>query len=274
MRLLLKIFLCLFISDAFAQIKLPRLISDNMILQRNTKTKIWGSASSHEVIKIRFKQFVFQIKADENGKWAIEIPPQKAGVSGDIIFKGKNEITVKNIVFGDIWLCSGQSNMEIDMNRLIDKYSEEIRKADYPNIRQFIVPDKYNFHEEKDDFTTGNWQIATPKNILSFSAVAFFFAKDIHEKYKTPVGIINSALGGSPAEAWISADAIKAFPNYESEFQRFKNDDLIKNLEDTDKNTSKKWHQQLNESDNGLKQNWKSTNVNDIDWQEIELPDS
>lgn len=275
MKYIFQILLVFIASERLAaQIKLPRLISDNMVLQRNTTAKIWGWASPNEPITLIFKQYQLKTISDEKGKWSITLPPQNAGSSGDIKLNGKNELIIKNVVFGDVWICSGQSNMEIDMNRLIDKYTNEINQADYPNIRQFVVPDKYDFHEEKEDFSAGNWQVATPKNVLSFSAVAFFFAKDIYEKYKIPVGIINSALGGSPAEAWISADAIKVFPSHQAEFEKFKNDDLIKQIEDNDRNTSKKWYKQLNETDEGLKQNWKTSNINDADWEEIELPNS
>jgi sialate O-acetylesterase len=270
--IIIFIFLTNFISTA--QVKLPRLISDNLILQRDKPAKIWGWASANEVINIDFKNLHFKTTADKKGNWSILIPSQKAGESGDILIKAINEIIIKNVIFGDIWLCSGQSNMEIDMNRLIDKYSDEIKAANYPNIRQFVVPDKYDFHEEKGDLSGGNWQIANPKNILSFSAVGYFFAKDIYEKYKIPIGIINAALGGSPAEAWISSDAIKTFPIHEAEYIKFKNDNLIKEIEEKDRNNSRQWYSQLNNSDEGLKNNWKSAATNFLDWETIDLPDS
>ncbi|AFK05263.1 protein of unknown function DUF303 acetylesterase [Emticicia oligotrophica DSM 17448] len=268
------IILNLLCTSVFAQIKLPKLISDNMVLQRDKEVNIWGWASKGEKISLDFNQLHLKTVTDAHGKWLIKLPAQKAGIKGEIILKASNELSVKNIVFGDIWVCSGQSNMETDFNRLIDKYADEIKKVDFPDIRQFLVPDKYDFHEEKEDFSGGNWQVANSKNIYTFSAVGYFFAKEIYEKHKIPIGIINSAVGGSPAEAWISSEEIKNFPNYESEFSKFKNDELIKNIEENDRNNSKSWYHELNSRDEGLKFNWKSNDINFENWDKINIPDS
>jgi sialate O-acetylesterase len=262
--------LCPFLGKA--QIRLPRLISDGMVLQRDIKVKLWGWASANEAVSLTFKGKTYQTLANQAGKWILELPPQKAGGSYELIFKGKNEVKVSDVLFGDVWICSGQSNMELPMERVRDKYAEEIAKVNYPQIRQFIVPDKYDFNQAQEDLSSGQWQAAIPKHIFAFSAVAYFFAKDIYEKYKTPIGLINSALGGSPAEAWLSEEALKKFPHYYEEAQKFKNNELIKEIESNDQKVSNTWYHTLNQNDEGLKNAWKKPDFNDSDWQEMSIP--
>ncbi len=266
----LLVFISPFLSKA--QIRLPRLISDGMILQRDMKIKLWGWASANEAISLTFRGKTYQTTADEVGKWLLELPPQKAGGGDELIFKGKNEVRVSNVLFGDVWICGGQSNMELPMERVRDKYAEEIAKVNYPQIRQFTVPDKYDFHQAQEDVSSGQWQAAVPEHILAFSAVAYFFAKDIYEKYKIPIGLINTALGGSPAEAWLSEEALKKFPHYYEEAQKFKNKELISQIENHDQEVSNAWYQTLNQHDEGLKNAWKKPEFDDADWQEMDIP--
>ena len=263
----------LFLSNAFcfAQIKLPKLISDGMVLQRNDTTRLWGWASPNEEVSMRFKNKSYSCKTNADGEWMIKLPPQKAGGPFQMVFTASNTITLQNILFGDVFLCSGQSNMELPMGRLIDQYPNEIANSTNPNIRQFLVPDEYDFKAPRKDFSSGSWLAANPKNVLDFSGVAYFFAQDINRKNKVPVGIINAALGGSPAQSWISETAIKKFPQLEKEFIKFKDDQLIKEIEATDQTISTAWYKTLNGADVGLKQNWKS-NINTDNWAEMNLP--
>ncbi len=255
-----------------AQIKLPKLISNGMVLQQGQKIKIWGWASANEKIELSFNKNKYNAIADEKGNWQIELPAQKPGGPHQFIFKGNNEITVNNILFGDVWVCSGQSNMELPMDRVKDKYANEIANSTNDNIRQFLVPQKYNFKEPDKDFDWGNWQPVTPINVLKFTAVGYFFAKDLYEKYHVPIGLINNALGGSPAEAWLSEDALKQFPNYYDEALKFRDDDLIKKIDSNDNAISKNWNNKLNENDEGLKADWKNPNLNEADWNDMNIP--
>lgn len=264
--------LFLLAGPAVAQIKLPKLISDGMVLQRADTTKIWGWASPKEKIKLSFKQKSYEAIADQNGKWFIKLPPQAAGGPYEMTFTASNKIVLKDILFGDVWVCSGQSNMELALDRLIDQYPNEIKTANYPQIRQFLVPDEYNFKSTQDDVSSGSWKSATKDNILNFSGVAYFFALDIHKKHKVPIGLINTALGGSPAQAWISEKAIKNFPEYDRELQKFKNDSLITSIEKKDKSAAEAWYNSLNQQDLGLKENWKAADLNDQDWDEMNIP--
>jgi sialate O-acetylesterase len=262
----------LFSLAGHSQIKLPRLISDGMILQRDAKVKIWGWASAKEKVELIFNHKIYKTITAEDGTWSIVLPSQKAGGPYEMVFSASNNITLKNILFGDVWICSGQSNMELPMERVKDRYKDIIASAENSNIRQFLVPDQYDFEKENTDFPSGTWVSVTPINILQFSAVGYFFANEIYQKYKIPIGLINSALGGSPAESWINAEGIKKFPEYDQEYQKFKDKSLISQIETNDKKVNNEWYQLLNNTDEGLKNNWSNSELNDSDWKTMNIP--
>jgi sialate O-acetylesterase len=259
-------------GNMYSQIKLPRLISDGMILQRDIPVKIWGWASPNEKVEVNFNKKKFQATATADGNWAIVLPSQKAGGPYEMTLSASNTIVLKNILFGDVWLCSGQSNMELPMERVKDKYSAIIANANNSNIRQFLVPDQYDFAKENVDLSSGEWSSVNPENILKFSAVAYFFASKIYAKYKIPIGLINSALGGSPAECWISADAVKKFPEYDTEYQKFKDGTLGTQIEENDKKVSTTWYTTVNSQDEGLKNQWSKADLEDADWSTMNIP--
>src|SRR5260221_3071699 len=269
----LLFFLCLLAGiESHSQIKVPRLISDGMVLQRGVKIKLWGWATPNEKITLQFSGKEFNAVADANGRWIIHLPRQSAGGPYEMNFIASNKIQVKNILFGDVWLCSGQSNMELTMERLQDKYPDVIANANNSEIRQFLVPDKYDFEKPNLDVEKGEWLAVNGQTIFSFSAVAYSFANEIYSKYKVPIGLINSALGGSPAESWISEEAIKKFPDYYEELQRFKDKKLIEQIESSARKRNSEWHALLNQTDAGLKEHWASPGLNDLDWQTMNVP--
>ncbi|MEO8765603.1 MAG: sialate O-acetylesterase [Ginsengibacter sp.] len=264
--------LSLFVFSAPAQVRLPKLVSDGMVLQRDAKLMIWGWATPGEPVTVEFNNNSYYTKTNAVGKWAVQIKSQRAGGPYQMTINASNEIILKNILVGDVWVCSGQSNMELMMARVKYKYPEEITNANNSNIRQFTVPDKYNFNAAQSDLEGGTWIDVSAKNILSFSAVGYFFAKEIYARYGVPVGLINAALGGSPAEAWISEKALKRFPAFYEDLQKFKDTNLVKEIESRDRIISSKWHDGLNDLDDGLKNNWKNSNINDSGWTSFQLP--
>ncbi|SHF95567.1 sialate O-acetylesterase [Flavobacterium fluvii] len=276
-KLKIALIVLLFIpsNELFSQIKLPRLISNGIVLQRNVKVKIWGWASPKEKIKLEFKTKTYSTEADQEGNWTIMLPSQKAGGPYEMVLKASNEIKIQDILFGDVWICSGQSNMELPMERVKEKYGEVIKNSKNTNIRQFLVPDKYDFKNPKTDLDSGNWLSANPENVLEFSAVAYLFAKEIYEKQHVPIGLINSALGGSPVESWMSEEALVAFPKAHEEAQKFKNDERIKQIETSDKKRNEDWYALINANDKGLSDKnaqWGQTNINDNDWSKMQIP--
>lgn len=209
--LITVIFLSFWMSSE-AQIKLPRIVRDSMILQRDTKVKIWGWASPKEKIRLTFNKKKYQTITSLDGKWEVLIDPTPAGGPYDMQVAGKTTVNIKEILFGDVWLASGQSNMVHQMGIHDVLYEKEIAKADYSQIRQFWVPTLTSLSGPSDDLPAGEWKAAVGNDVRPFSAVAYFFAKKIHDEFKIPIGIINASVGGTPIEAWIGEEGFKEFP--------------------------------------------------------------
>ncbi len=271
-RLYYAIVYLLFSTDAFSQIRLPKLISDGMILQRGEKVSVWGWASPREEITISFLGKTYHTAANGQGDWSVTLGAQKAGGPHQMVLKGRNELILKNILYGDVWLCSGQSNMELEMRRLIDVYPAVIAGAANEHIRQFLVPDAYDFNEERTDFSSGSWESVHSETVLNFSAVGYFFATELYRKYGVPVGLINAALGGSPAQAWMSERAIKKFPLYIQEWTRFKNRQFIDSIQKVEAESQQNWWATLNQGDLGLKRRWIEDERPNNEWLVMEMP--
>jgi len=206
-------FLALMLFDKLsAQVRLPRLISDSMILQRDEKIKLWGWASPSEKITVRVNGKNYRTAADRTGNWSVVLPPRKAGGPYTMEINASNTITIRDIFFGDVWFCSGQSNMVHQMNIHDVTYAREIAEAAYPQVRQFLVPGATSFTGPQPDVNTGSWKAATGDNVRPFSAVAFFFARELYDRYRIPIGIINASVGGTPIESWMSEEGAKPFP--------------------------------------------------------------
>lgn len=252
-----------------AQIVLPHLVSDSMILQRNTPVKIWGWASPGEKIRVRFINKTYRIKASTKGEWHIILPEMNAGGPYAMELKGKNKITLNNILIGDVWLCSGQSNMEHQMRLHAVRYRKEIDHANYPQIRQFLVARKTNLNHPDEMLDQGTWIAASPQTVGNFSAVAYFFAKTLYEKYHIPIGLINSSVGGSPIQAWMSEESLKPFT------------DILKTV---NKNKDSAYVNQTNRraekenaippgEDKGMTQKWYSNDYTpSFGWRKIDIP--
>jgi sialate O-acetylesterase len=260
---------------ALCDVKLPRLVSDGMVLQRGDSTKIWGWADPNEQIKIDFNGKTYNTTADTDGNWSVLLSELIAGGPYTMEINAENHKTLKNIMVGDVWVCSGQSNMELPMERLKYKYPDVIANCENPAIRQFLVPDKYNFKKPQKDVISGSWVSANPKTVLNFTAVGYFFAKDLFERYHVPIGLINSSLGGSPAQAWLSADALKAFPHYRKIAEKYKDDAYIKKVIDNDNTASNKWYGTLWKNDQGLakdRKSWYAADFDDSNWPLMNVP--
>ncbi len=271
------IFILLFFLSVstFSQVRLPRLISDGMVLQRDAKVKIWGWSAKNEKISIHFIDSTYNTTANSDGEWNLILARIKAGGPYQMQINASNVIIINDIMIGDVWVCSGQSNMELPMKRVSPIYQSEIANSENKYIRQFFVPQVYDFNESRKDLHYGSWIAVDPQNILNFSAVAYFFGKEIYDKYKVPVGLINASLGGSPAEAWISEESLKSFPAYYAEAQLFKNDTLIKQIEERDNTRIQAWYSLLRQKDEGYRnpqKPWYDPDLNTSDWATMKIP--
>ncbi|GHB83464.1 sialate O-acetylesterase [Persicitalea jodogahamensis] len=215
---------------AQAQPRLPKLISDGMVLQRDAKLNIWGWASPGEKVTVRFQNKRYKTTTDAKGNWQVALPPAPAGGPYTMEIEGKTQLMIKDILLGDVWFCSGQSNMVHQLNIHDVTYAKEIADANYPQIRQFLIPNQTNLQGPQKDLSQGQWKAAVGEDVRPFSAVAYFFAKKIHEKYKVPVGIINASVGGTPIEAWTSEEGLKDFAILQSTIEKNKDTTYVNSL--------------------------------------------
>ncbi|WP_209403561.1 sialate O-acetylesterase [Pseudozobellia sp. WGM2] len=212
---------------SIAEVTLPNVLSDGMVLQRNENVKLWGWANTGEKVQITtsWNSKKYQVETSIAAKWEIEVSTPEAGGPYTITIKGdENEVVLKNVLIGEVWVCSGQSNMQWSATTSagIDNAQYEIENANYPNIRFFTVPRRTSEHPQEN--LPGRWDECTPETMKDFSAVAYFFARRLQEELNIPVGLIDNAWGGSPAEVWATKSVFD------------ENDDLrevAKNLEDT-----------------------------------------
>ena len=201
----------LFAAAAQAAIRLPALIGDNMVLQAEAKTNVWGWADPQEKVTVTFADKKGETTAGPDGKWSVRLADLKAGTAGELTIAGTNTIALKNVIVGEVWVASGQSNMEFTVGGAMNKEAE-IAAANFPQIRMFTVKKAAKAEPQED--CTGKWEVTTPEVVGHFSAVGYFFARHLHEKLKQPVGVIHTSWGGTPAEHWTPVPAIEADPDF------------------------------------------------------------
>lgn len=207
------VFFLLISTTMMANVSLPNIFGDNMVLQRNSEVKIWGWANPKEEIKLvsGWNNQEYKTVTNNQAKWELTIKTPKEGGPYTISIKGYNEVILKNILIGEVWVCSGQSNMEMSVSWGIDNGEEEAKNAANPNIRFFTVP-KLTATAPQNNLL-GNWTESTPETMKYFSAVGYFFAKHLREDLKNvPIGLISSNWGGTPAEIWMPEEVINNDP--------------------------------------------------------------
>lgn len=206
----LIVMICSF-TTGISQVTLPEIIRDSMVLQRNATITIWGWASANEQITATFNGKHRKATANPQGDWSVEFPKMKAGGPYTLKISGKNDIVLEDILIGDVWLCSGQSNMVHQMNIHDVTYAEDIANANYPEIRHFKVPRKTDLTGPSKHLNGGSWEVAVSDQVRPFSAVAYFFARKLYNKYGVPIGLINASVGGTPIESWINEKGYQGF---------------------------------------------------------------
>jgi sialate O-acetylesterase len=217
-RAVLPLLILLCAYAVHAEVRLPAIISDNMVLQQGTKVRIWGNAKAGERIIVTFQNKSSETVADAQGRWQVFIGPLKTGAPADLAVKGDNVLTIKNVLVGEVWLCSGQSNMEWPLANTTGA-AETLAQANYPEIRMFRV----EHHTSAEPLTDveGHWIVTTPDEAAHFSAVGYFFGRELHQRLKVPIGLIDSSWGGTPAEAWTSHDALLSAPELKPILDRY-----------------------------------------------------
>jgi len=267
--IILYYFILTFSCKTGAQIKLPAIVRDSMILQRDAPVTIWGWASPGEKISILLNKKKYTVKADTNGRWKTIMSPTKAGGPYTIELNGKNKITIRNVLFGDVWFCSGQSNMVHQLNIHDVRYAKEIVEANYPDIRQFWVPNTTNLQSPQEDLPYSNWQEAVGEKVRPFSAVAYFFARKLYETNHVPIGIINASVGGPPIESWTSEEGLKDFNETVAVIQQNKDTAYISSVIAKEQNYQPAIHEDLGKA--GVIK-WYEMNYKPSGWRDINIP--
>ncbi|MCX6621743.1 MAG: sialate O-acetylesterase [Acidobacteria bacterium] len=192
-----------------ADVQLPHLISDHMVLQQDLPIHIWGKADPREPVTVRFNGQTATAQADDLGRWSTYLKPMSSGGPSALVVEGKNKITIEDVLVGEVWVASGQSNMVLSVSRAANP-EQELAAANHPRIRLFQVspmPSEFAL-----DDVGGRWALCSPESVVKFSAAAYYFARHLHQKLAVPVGVIQSAWGATPAEAWTSRSALTTDP--------------------------------------------------------------
>jgi sialate O-acetylesterase len=193
-----------------ADVRLPALFSDKMVLQRGIRLPVWGWADDGEEVTVQFRGETAKTKA-KNGKWMVKLSRQKAGGPDTLVVQGKNKIVINDVLVGEVWICSGQSNMEWPLSQSFES-APDIAASANANLRLFLVP-KTKAESPRDD-VKASWNNSSPESVPGFSAVAYYFGRDLQKALGVPVGLIETCWGGSPAEVWMSQQVLAANPDY------------------------------------------------------------
>lgn len=259
-------------SAANAEIKLAKVFTDNMVLQQKTEAPIWGKASPEKEVKITtsWNNQIYKTKADKAGKWMVKVNTPNAGGPYSIVISDGKSLTLKNILIGEVWICSGQSNMEMPLAGWgkVNNYEQEIAAADYPNIRLLHVDKVLSVTPLEDLKSTRNgWQECSPETIAEFSSVAYFFGRNLYKHLNVPIGLISTSWGGTIAEAWISGSSLEYMPDFKESLKQ------INTVQQTQ--TKEEWQKSVSDADLGIKNGlpvWAAARFNDRDWPEMSLP--
>ncbi|MCK9525805.1 MAG: sialate O-acetylesterase [Limnochordia bacterium] len=253
------------------------IFQDGVVLQRDEVIRLWGSGPPGEPLQIIFTNSTYRATIDSEGFWEVSLPPRPAGGPFELRIQGQEEIVIEDVLVGDVWLLGGQSNMELPVSRTLDLYAEEVLAADNPWIRQFQVPIIYNFHGPVREIPGGSWLSVNPQSVLDFSALGYFFAQAHYAKYGVPVGLVLTAVGGTPIEAWMSEDRIRRLGGYEDILARCKDDAFVERTIASEMERLDLWYKELNAQDLGLTaegMGWHDPALDVSAWNSFTVPGS
>jgi sialate O-acetylesterase len=285
MRKQFKLFIASFLVLSFsfnqleAKILLPSVFSSNMVLQQKAKVNIWGKAAPGKVVMLScsWTKKGYSIKANDDGSFTFKVSTPGFGGPYSIVISDGEAIKLDNVMIGEVWLCSGQSNMEMPLGGWgkIKNYEQEIAAANYPSIRLLQVDHvTANIPLDNAKVSNGGWTECTPQYVAEFSSVAYFYAREIYKKTGIPIGLIHTSWGGTPAEAWTSARMLKTMPDFKEAVTQIENtgtQDAQKKYEED----SRKWIELVNAKDAGSSNGeaqWQRPIAIDASWQNMKLP--
>jgi sialate O-acetylesterase len=273
-KILLPAILLLWVQCILGNVRLPGIFGNNMVLQRDRPIPVWGQANAGEKITIRFNNQTKIVVAGKDGHWKTNLNVEMAGGPYSLIIRGKNSVTISNVMVGEVWICSGQSNMEMPIAGWgkINNYQQEIRQANYPAIRQIKIPNTIGF-APMDDIPEAAWKECNPETAGDFTAAGYFFARELYEKLKVPIGLINASWGGTMVETWCSRQALEQFEDFKAMMASM----TFADLQSVNKKKNEEVLEKIEHLQGPLEKapdtgNWKKPGFDDGRWAQMQLP--
>ena len=254
-----------------SEVSLPDVLTDGMMVQRDAPVCLWGLADPGERVVAMCGANKSETTADKNGKWSLKLPQLSSGGPYSITI---NNNVIENIIAGDVFLCSGQSNMELPISRVTDLFAEEVAEYKNSNIRFFQADKLFDFHAECDN-VKGKWSCLTPQTARSYSALCYFFAKKLNEDTGIPVGIINCSWGGTPIESWISREFLQNYPMALNKLKLYEDDHYRERIKRLESENFARWGKVLYDSDPGIQSStkWYASEHDDSSWVSVKVPE-
>jgi sialate O-acetylesterase len=256
-----------------AEVRMPPIIGDNMVLQQGTRIRIWGKANPGERVTVTFANESSKTVAGAEGSWQLWMAPLKAGGPFELVVKGTNVLRIKNVLVGEVWVCSGQSNMEWPLVNTV-RGEEEVTQAHHPEIRLFTV--EHATALSPQTVVEGRWFVATPEAASQFSAVGYFFGRELYQRLKVPVGLINSSWGGTPAEAWTSFEALLTSAELKPIVERYQSSlNAPPETKETYARALAEWEEKnlyLDVENKGESLGYADPSTPTSDWEQMDLP--
>ena len=274
---LLSTFACSFFAGPAGNIELPALFTDNMVLQRDIPCPVWGKAEPGKMVTVEFAGQKKRARTNKEGNWKIKFSPLKAGVTGELVIAGKDTMRLKNVIAGDVWVGSGQSNMEMPLAGWgeVLNFREEIANANYPDLRLFRIEHATSVVPVDTIQRSYGWDVVTRETVPLFSSTAYFFGRHLVQNLDVPIGLLETCWGGTIIEAWTSGSSLKKLQEFAQIVQ-----EMETNTDDYQAQIAKysrklaQWQASMDSlvavHDKG--ESWQNTDVNAADWESMDLP--
>ena len=276
LSVLLLLVLLALVSAEGASLQLPKILGDHMVLQQKSFAKLWGWAEPEQVVKVTtsWNDKTYRVVTDQQGNWKVSVSTGKAGGPYTVTIQADVTRVLEDILLGEVWICSGQSNMEWPLSRA-ETAAEEIPVSDYPDIRLFTVEKHLAMHPETD--LNGSWELCSPETAGSFSAVGYFFGKNLHQELGVPVGLVNTSWGGTPSESWTSRETLSTFGDFNEQLE------ALYGTSDAEMEEARKEQVRIeamvkkqldfeNQENIGFKEEWMNVEFDDSEWKNMTCP--
>ena len=256
------------------KLTLPKIISDGMVLQRRKRIHIWGWDEPGSKIEVRLDNLIGRGEVDENGRFDIYLSAKESGGPYELIVSNDRdeEIAVKDVMIGIVWFCTGQSNMELPIARVKDRYPALANIEENTGIRTFKILEDTDFHGPLEELRSGSWSHVSSSTIMNYSATGYFFAAYLQKITGQTVGFINASLGGSRISSWMSKEMLSGYDELLAEADKYADDDFRKSQADKNVINGTLWREKLDKQDRGLSEKWMKEDLDERSWKEMDIP--